>query len=251
MKNYQKEIDQKKISNQLYNLSSQISSLSAGDVKKAEFLGGKDLLPTPDPISLYLEAKKNERAVATTDKKLEEVKKEISGLRPAIVNFPHPQPITVDTDMTIGEIPIEYPWLTDDKKEVLEDYGLTPDILFMQSDYNKYYKDEKSKTISVNISVGKDERFSKQEKQKMKKLVRKYRDALDARQDYMVGQGIGEPVCKKVLNQAVERAKVLIGEINAGNTSKELRHELDRILLTLYKNDVISKEEYRNFFSRE
>ena len=58
MKNYQKEIDQKKISNQLYNLSSQISSLSAGDVKKAEFLAGKDLLPTPDPISLYLEAKK-------------------------------------------------------------------------------------------------------------------------------------------------------------------------------------------------
>ena len=157
----------------------------------------------------------------------------------------------MDTDRTIGEIPIEYPWLTDDKKQFLEDYGLTPDILFMQSDYNKYYEDERSKTIGVNISVGKDERFSKQEKQKMKKLVRKYRDALDARQDYMVGQGIGEPVCKKVLNQAVERSKVLIGEINAGNTSKELRHELDRILLTLYKNDVISKEEYRNFFSRE
>ena len=114
----------------------------------------------------------------------------------------------------------------------------------------KYYEDERSKTISVNISVGKDERFSKQEKQKMKKLVRKYRDALDARQDYMVVEGIGEPVRKKVLNQAIERAKVLIGEINAGNTSKELRHELDRILLTLYRNDIISKEEYRNFSTR-
>ena len=120
----------------------------------------------------------------------------------------------------------------------------------MQSDYNKYYEDERSKTIGVNISVGKDERFSKQEKQKMKKLVRKYRDALDARQDYMVGQGIGEPVCKKVLNQGVERAKVLIGEMNAGNTSKELRHELDRILLTLYKNYVIAKEEYGNFYTQ-
>ena len=146
MKNYQKEIDQKKISNQLYNLSSQISSLSAGDVKKAEFLGEKDLLSTPDRISLYLEAKKNERAVATTDTKLEEVKKEISGLRPALVNFPHPE---AEQQLTIGEIPIEYPWLTDDKKEFPEDYGLTPDILFMQSDYNKYYEDERSKTIGV------------------------------------------------------------------------------------------------------
>ena len=78
MKNYQKEIDQKKISNHLYNLSSQISNLSAGDVKKAEFLAGKGFLPTPDTISLSLEAKMNERTVATTDKKLDEVKKEIS-----------------------------------------------------------------------------------------------------------------------------------------------------------------------------
>ena len=137
-------------------------------------------------------------------------------MRPALVNFPHPQPITaeqpasVDTDTTIGEIPMEYPWLTDDKKKFLEDYGLTPDILFMQSDYNKYYEDERSKTIGVNISVGKDERFSKQEKQKMKKLVRKYRDALDARQDYMVGEGIGdqiEPVCKKSPQSSSRKSK--------------------------------------------
>ena len=112
---------------------------------------------------------------------------------------------------------------------------LKPDILYLQSDYNKLYESERAKTIGVNISVGKDEIFTKKEKQKIKKLVKKYRRALDASQDYMVGEGIGEPVCKIVLNQAVERAKVLIGDINAGNTSKELRHELDRILLALYK----------------
>ena len=50
-----------------------------------------------------------------------------------------------------------------------------------------------------------------------------------------------------VLDQMIERARVLIGEINAGNTSVELRNELSRILLTLYKNKRISKEEYRRF----
>ena len=50
-----------------------------------------------------------------------------------------------------------------------------------------------------------------------------------------------------VLDQMIERARVLIGEINAGNTSVNLRNELSRILLTLYKNKRISKEEYRRF----
>ena len=54
------------------------------------------------------------------------------------------------------------------------------------------------------------------------------------------------PVCP-VLDQMIERARVLIGEINAGNTSVNLRNELSRILLTLYKNKRISKEEYRRF----
>ena len=55
------------------------------------------------------------------------------------------------------------------------------------------------------------------------------------------------PTACPVLDQMIERARVLIGEINAGNTSVNLRNELSRILLTLYKNERISKEEYRRF----
>ena len=73
-----------------------------------------------------------------------------------------------------------------------------------------------------------------------------YRDALDARVNYKIGKGIAGASCP-VLDHMTERAKVLIGEINAGNTSLELRNELSRILLTLYKNKIISKAEYRRF----
>ena len=89
-----------------------------------------------------------------------------------------------------------------------------------------------------------------------------YVDALEARSKFIVDQkghgfspsayGAKAPRRTKyaacpVLDQMIERARVLIGEINAGNTSVELRNELSRILLTLYKNKRISKEEYRRF----
>ena len=109
-----------------------------------------------------------------------------------------------------------------------------------------------------------DER--KEELNELIELNRKYREALKDLKKYMIGDGIAthsrlglrphaasrglgaktSNACP-VLDQMIERARVLIGEINAGNTSVELRNELSRILLTLYKNNKISKEEYRRF----
>ena len=76
-----------------------------------------------------------------------------------------------------------------------------------------------------------------------------YRDALDARSKLKAekeGRGFSPSACP-VLDQMIERSRVMIGEINAGNTSVNLRSKLSRILLTLYKNKRISKEEYRRF----
>ena len=50
-----------------------------------------------------------------------------------------------------------------------------------------------------------------------------------------------------ILDQMTESVKVLIGEIKAGNTSINLRNELSRILLTLYKSKRITKAEYSRF----
>ena len=50
-----------------------------------------------------------------------------------------------------------------------------------------------------------------------------------------------------ILDDIATRAKVLIGEIDAGNTSLHLRNELSRIVLPQYKNKRITRAEYRRF----
>ena len=142
-------------------------------------------------------------------------------------------------------------------------------------DLNKKYGREKglnTRKFNANKMTNEEKKEEEKRLDSLIELNSMYADALEARSKFIVDQkghgfspsayGTFTPrptaACGRsprrtkyaacpVLNQMIERARVLIGEINAGNTSVNLRNELSRILLTLYKNKRISKEEYRRF----
>ena len=168
---------------------------------------------------------------------------------------------------------VGFAFLTEENKKILEEQGLHPDIVINQKKFNRWHETDIRKTVSLNTNYGheKNKKITTVEREeelnKLIELNRKYREALKDLKKYMIGDGIATHSRKTsrftaasgrsprstlstacpVLDQMIERARVLIGEINAGNTSVNLRNELSRILLTLYKNKRISKEEYRRF----
>lgn len=234
---YEKQILADGVDQKLYNLSSQISKLSTGDVKTAELLAGKSLIPDIDPISEYLERKKTEP-----------IKQAISNIQP---------PVIVQAPLPISEAPQRtYRSFTDDEYRVLEDQEFEPKkflnrekvVIMYQGRLIDWGIDDEIRFLThVNKNLNPRNIPDKDEKDRRTRIIKlnkQYRKALQFIRDSQSGSGVTCPV----LDQMKERAKVLIGEINAGNTSKALRNELDKVLLSLLKNKVISKREYRSFF---
>ena len=273
---YERFLNQDMVDRKLTRLAGQITNLRKGNVETVELISGENLLPPVDPVERYLETKKlNELKELNIpiQQAIEKIQSEVSGLRPAIENSV--PAIEAPPAEVIRNVPLSYPWLTEERKQILESEGLYPDMLYIQERYDREYESERQKTIDINEELG--HRYNRRnatkeqiaEKNKLRDLIKKYRTALDNRKNILMGSGLavsktdlgakapnaqGAKTPRRtkyaacpVLDQMIERARVLIGEINAGNTSVELRNELSRILLPLYKNKRISKEEYRRF----
>ena len=56
--NYDKLIKARENERELYKIASQIKRLQSGDIKTADFLSGKKLLPIIDPVQEFLEREK-------------------------------------------------------------------------------------------------------------------------------------------------------------------------------------------------
>ena len=261
---YERFIKQAETDRELTRLAGQITNLRKGNIEQAELISGEDLLPPVDPIEVERERRAREVKNQPISRAIEEVRNEVVGLRPAIENAkPDLAAIEAPPVKVVRNIPFSYPWLTEENKAKLINRGFNPDMLYIQHIYNEDFQEERAKTVNVNREIGRkwrNEGLTINEKDEIQNLIRKYRQALDGRGIFMMGSGLAgakaaKPRMRKtkatvecpILDQITTRAKVLIGEISAGNTSQDLRNELSRILLTLYKNKRISKAEYRRF----
>ena len=261
---YERLIKQAETDRELTRLAGQITNLRKGNIEQAELISGKDLLPPVDPIEVERERRAREVTSQPISRAIEEVRNEVAGLRPAIENTKPTLPaIDNVSDPENQLLELEYPQpsreftkaeyvLTQDEKELLKNQKFNPDVLYYDDDhFNMEYEKLLKRIRGQNISLG----IKKRDNYKEKITVNsRFRNQLKSRANYVsvakkTGRGVqrsGSVECP-ILEQITTRAKVLIGEINAGNTSQDLRNELSRILLILYKNKRISKAEYRRF----
>ena len=139
--------------------------------------------------------------------------------------------------------------MSDKELELLREQRVDPDILL-----SKNYPDNGDEIVSwigtMNQSLNgrrNNERLTKRQKKDITNKIevnKKFRTYLRSLKAYSRSQeGSG---CATLHSNIKERIQVLLGEIEAGNTSPEIRKELKRLLLYLLKQKEITKDDYSN-----
>ena len=140
---YEQFLNQAMVDRELTRLAGQITNLRKGNVETVELISGENLLPPVDPVERYLEAKKLNELNNPIQQAIEKIQSKVSGLRPAIENSV--PAIETPPAEVIRNVPLSYPWLTEERKQILESEGLYPDMLYIQERYDREYERESGK----------------------------------------------------------------------------------------------------------
>ena len=239
--NYDKLIKAKENERELYKIASQIKRLQSGDIKTAEFLSGKKLLPIIDPVQEFLEREKAMKTFEPFQVLVEknaqpEIAAETYALEP-----PHPNILK---------------FFDEEDVRLLKEQEFDPNILLSENIHalakptiKRLGKENRRLNGMRNNNKNLSENEIKAITKKIK-LNQTFRDAINAvKSQQVLQEGTGllpRSSCQKVTKSIKERVKVLLGEIEAGNTSTELRNELSRLLLYLLKQKEISKDTFKS-----
>ena len=228
-----------------------IDAIRQGNIDKAEILSGSKLV-SRDPLVQGLVEKAN-RISASQKQKETNKNNEILGELRAIANkpdvllediksaltpqLPAPRPTTYDLDRDLDD-------------DILHEYGRpsdhmeTGDIEKIKEIYDATLKEG----YKLNLLGSTNPKIVKRRKD----LV-EYRKRLDIAKVAITdlkqqGTSITTTIMT-TMNDLVERMKILLGEIESGNTNKVLKNELRDIVHYLYSKDKINRSTYKMLMS--
>ena len=260
MRDYKLIAKRQEVEQALTKQNAIIGAIQNGDLTKAEFLTGQQLIPT-NPVVEGLLKKKKSKEVTNR-----EILNELRAIKekPEIdydrlrVDFGDQSAIEDVTEE--GAVAEESVLIAPDKDFDADNFQTLRDLkLRKPSDLRdleniekalstaKEYADQDNVKYSDRGILPKNptKRAEREENIRIKYVLRKYIKRLETMQEGLKLQ-TGKSIMTNMVD-LVDRFKLLVGEIESGNTNKALKNELADILQYLFRNKKLTKTQYKMF----
>ena len=231
-----------------------INAIHNGDLTKAEFLTGQQLIPTNPVVEGLLRKKKNEevnnREIINELRAIKEkpdfdydalsrmIKYYDEAGRQAAIE---PEEIQIDRGFMIN---LDSDFEGDDINRLESFKLLKPSDLYSPNIQDFQDKIDDNLEKAIQIREASNIKYAKKKSQP-KAMLNKYINRLETIKNGLQLQQ-GSSIMTSMVD-LVDRFKLLVGEIESGNTNKALKNELADILQYLYKNKKLTKTQYKMF----
>ena len=231
-----------------------INAIHNGDLTKAEFLTGQQLIPTNPVVEGLLRKKKNEEVNNREIlKELRAIKEkpdfdydalsrmikyyDEAGRQAAI----EPEEIQIDRGFMIN---LDSDFEGDDINRLESFKLLKPSDLYSPNIQDFQDKIDDNLEKAIQIREASNIKYAKKKSQP-KAMLNKYINRLETIKNGLQLQQ-GSSIMTSMVD-LVDRFKLLVGEIESGNTNKALKNELAEILQYLFRNKKLTKTQYKMF----
>lgn len=234
---------------QLYRKSAIINALRDNDINKAEFLSETNLVPKPTAVETLI--------------KQEEVSKATKPVVEAIQNIPTTEHNKISSDKNLDK-DIELDMDTEIDQDLIDSLGLSMPSEMLGEEYDFDYLRDSFKTAQelrndVSRRIGGMKRSNEykeaspivketmladleNDRSSITRYMMRVKEMMNNRT--VLGKGIMTSI-----KDVIQRFKLLVGHIQAGNTNKAIKNEVSDIAHYLYSEGYLSKNLYSNLMN--